>query len=119
MGVVEGDPTFLKVETHAEPGRQRVGEACGRGGAVVPGAVPMVAVAVLGQVDLPHPHGEETERRSRVQVVLRAAVMAAVWVVAEGAHKEEKRPVTTNPRDYGNVAGSCASHRGLAMSCGR
>lgn len=86
VGVVEGDPTLLKVETHAEPGRQRVGEACGRGGPVVPGAVPVVAVAVLGQVDLTHPHSEETEGRGRVQVVLCAAVMAAVGVVTEGAN---------------------------------
>lgn len=83
VGVVEGDPAFLEVEAHAEPGGQRVGEAGGRGGPVVPGAVPVVAVAVLGQVDLPHAHGEEAERRSRVQVVLRAAVVAAVRVVAE------------------------------------
>ena len=86
VGVVEGDPALLKVEAHTQPGGQRVGEARGRGGAVVPGAVPVVAVAVLGQVDLAHAHREEAERRGRVQVVLRPAVMAAVWVVPEGAH---------------------------------
>ena len=91
VGVIEGDATLLKVKGHTEPGRQRVGEACGRGGAVadgVAGAVPvvtvvvLVVVVVLGQVDLTHPHSEEAERWSRVQGVLRPAVMTAVWVVA-------------------------------------
>lgn len=89
VGVIEGDATLLKVKGHTEPGRQRVGEACGRGGAVadgVAGAVPVVTVVVvvvvLGQVDLTHPHSEEAERWSRVQGVLRPAVMTAVWVVA-------------------------------------
>lgn len=74
VGVIEGDTTLLKVEAHTEPGRQRVGEACGRGGAVAVGdgvavSVPMAAVvvvAVLGQVDFTHPHSEEAEGRSRV-----------------------------------------------------
>ena len=91
VGVVEGDATLLKVKAHTEPGRQRVGEACGRGRAVADGvsdAVPVVTVvmvvvvAVLGQVDLTHPHGEEAERWSRVQGVLGPAVMTAVGVVA-------------------------------------
>lgn len=86
MGVVEGHPALLEVETHAQPGGQRVGEACGRGRAVVSGGVAVVVVGVLGQVDLPHAHGEEAEGRSRVQVVFSAAVMAAVWVVPERAH---------------------------------
>lgn len=83
VGVVEGDPSLLKVETHAEPGRQGVGEARGRGGPVVSGAVAVVVVGVLGQVDLTHAHGEEAERRSRVQVILCTAVVATVWVVPE------------------------------------
>lgn len=97
VGVVEGDPTLLEVETHAEPGGQRVGEARGRGRAVVSRAVPVVVVAVLGQVDLTHAHGEEAERRSRVQVVLCTAVVAAVWVVPESAQVnqcERQRPPT-------------------------
>lgn len=44
--------------------------------------VTVVVVAVLRQVDLPHPHGEEAEGWSRVQGVLRPAVVPAVWVVA-------------------------------------
>lgn len=44
--------------------------------------VVVVVVVVLGQVDLTHPHSEEAERWSRVQGVLRPAVMTAVWVVA-------------------------------------
>lgn len=91
VGVVEGDPSLLKVETHAEPWRQRVGEARRRGGAVVPGAVAVVAVAVLRQVDLTHAHGEEAEGRSRVQVVLCTAVVAAVWVIAESAQINKPR----------------------------
>lgn len=90
VGVVEGDATLLKVKAHAEPRRQRVGEARGGGGAGavgdgVPDTVPVAAVvvvAVLGQVDLTHPHREEAEWRSRVQSILRSAVMAAVRVVA-------------------------------------
>lgn len=96
VGVVEGDATLLKVKAHAEPGRQRVGEARGRGGAVAVGdgvsdAVPVAAVVVLllvvmvvvlGQVDLTHPHSEEAEWWSGVQSVLCSAVMTTVWVVA-------------------------------------
>lgn len=90
MGVVEGDATFLKVQAHAQPGRQWVRVARGRGRAVVVVGdvsvvvvVVVVVVAVLGQIDFPHAHGEETEGWSRVQGVLRSTVMAAVWVVAE------------------------------------
>ncbi|TNN42663.1 hypothetical protein EYF80_047160 [Liparis tanakae] len=90
VGVVEGDATLLKVKAQAEPGGQRVGEAGGGGGAGavgdgVPGPVPVAAavvvVAVLGQVDLTHPHREEAERRSGVQSILRPAVMAAVRII--------------------------------------
>lgn len=95
VGIIEGDATLLKVKAHTEPRRQRVGEARGRGGPVgdgVSGTVPMatvVVIVVLGQVDLTHPHSEETERRSRVQGVLCAAVMTAVRVVA-GQREREK-----------------------------
>ncbi len=88
VGIVEGDATLLKVKAHTEPGRQRVGEACGRGGAVADGVsdtVPMVTVvveAVLGQVDLTHPHSEEAEGWSRVQGILCSAVMTTIWVIA-------------------------------------
>lgn len=89
VGVVEGDAALLKVEAHAQPRRQRVGEARGRRGSVadrvadaVAVVVVVVVVAVLRQVDLPHPHGEEAEGRSRVQGVLRPTVVTAVWVVA-------------------------------------
>lgn len=44
--------------------------------------VVVVVVAVLGQVDLTHPHSEEAEWWSRVQGVLCPAVMTTVWVVA-------------------------------------
>lgn len=84
VGVVEGDAALLKVKAHAEPGRQRVGEAWRRGGAVVSDAVALTAVmvvAVLGQVDLPHAHSEEAERRSRVQSVLCPAVVTTVRVI--------------------------------------
>ena len=96
VGIVEGDPTFLKVKAHAQPGGQRVGDArrCRMAGPVgdgVPGAVAMVTVvvaAVLGEVDLAHAHGEEAEGRGRVQRVLCSAVVAAVGVVAvEGERK--------------------------------
>ena len=88
VGVVEGDPTFLKVKAHAQPGGQGVGDARRRrvAGAVghgVPGAVAMVTVvvaaAVLGEVDFAHAHGEEAEGGG-VLAVLGPAVVAAVWV---------------------------------------
>lgn len=94
VGVVEGDAALLKVEAHAQPRWQRVGEAQGRRGPVAGGVadavavvamvtvVVVVVVAVLRQVDLPHPHGEEAEGWSRVQGILRPTVVAAVWVVA-------------------------------------
>lgn len=91
VGVVEGDAALLEVQAHAQPRRQRVGEARGRRRPIADGVSHAVAVAtvvvvvmvgVLRQVDLPHPHGEEAEGRSRVQGVLGAAVVAAVWVVA-------------------------------------
>lgn len=70
VSVVEGDPTLLKVEAHAEPRRQRVGEASGRGGAVAVGdgvsiVVPMAAVVVvvLRQIYFTHPHRQEAEGR--------------------------------------------------------
>lgn len=143
VGIVEGDPTLLKVETHTEPGGQGVGEARGRGGAVVSRAVPVVVVAVVGQVDLTHAHSEEAERRSRVQVIFCTAVVAAVWVVPESAQikkDKQQRPPTTDPflylvlkYDIDLASLYCvlaplilffcfflaASHRGLAMSCGR
>lgn len=92
VGVVEGDAALLKVEAHAQPRWQRVGEAQGRRGPVAGGVADAVAVvavvtvvvvvAVLRQVDLPHPHGEEAEGWSRVQGILRPTVVTAVWVVA-------------------------------------
>lgn len=48
MGVVEGDATFLKVQAHAQPGRQWVRVARGRGRAVVVvGDVSVVVVVVV------------------------------------------------------------------------
>lgn len=98
VSVIEGDATLLKVKAHTEPRRQRVGEACGRRGAVAIGdgvsaAVPMatmVVAAVMGQVDFTHPHSEEAERRSRVQGIFRSTVVATVWVVAAEAAQHEK-----------------------------
>ena len=95
VGVVEGDPTLLKVEAHAEPGGQGVGDARRRRGAGavghgLPGAVAMVTVvvaAVLGEVDLAHAHGEEAEGRG-ILAVLCTAVVATVWVA----------PADTGPR---------------------
>lgn len=87
VGVVEGHAALFEVEAHAEPRRQRVRDAFGRGGAVAVGisvGVSMVTVgvvAVLRQVNFAHPHGEEAERRRRVQRILRPAVMAAVGVI--------------------------------------
>ena len=74
VGIIESDATLLKVKAHTESGRQRVGEARGRRGAVAVGdgvsdSVPVatvVVVVVMGQVDFTHPHGEEAEGRSRV-----------------------------------------------------
>lgn len=140
VGVVEGDPALLEVEAHAEPGGQRVGEARGRGGAVVSSraVAVVVAVAVLGQVDLTHAHGEEAERGRRVQVVLRTAVVAAVWVVPgrERApidkRKRQRPPNETlvllfrfyllgpgKKKTVFRFVSFAASHRGLAMSWGR
>lgn len=71
VGVVEGDAPLLEVEAHAQPGRQRVGEACGGGGAVAVGdgvsivvaVVAVVVVVVLGQIYFTHPHRQEAEGR--------------------------------------------------------
>lgn len=90
VGVVESDATLLEVKAHTEPGRQRVGEAWGGGRAVADGVsdavalvmVVVVVVAVLGQVDLSHPHREEAEGWSRVQAIFCTAVVTTVWVVA-------------------------------------
>lgn len=91
VGVKEGDAPLLKIKAHAEPGRQRVGEARGGGRAVDVGdgisdtvAVVMVVIAVLGQIYFAHSHGEEAERWSGVQSILCSAVVAAVWVIAAG-----------------------------------
>lgn len=103
VGVVKGDATLLKVKAHTEPRRQWVGEARGWGGAVTNGVsdtvsmvtvVVVVVVAVLGQVDLTHPHSEEAERRSRVQGVLCSAVMAAVRVITGEEEQFDKRLVS-------------------------
>lgn len=59
VGVIEGDATLLKVKGQTEPRWQGIGEACRCGWAVVSGTISMVTVvmiAVLGQVDLTHPH---------------------------------------------------------------
>lgn len=91
VGVVESDPALLEVKAHAESRRQRVGDPrrCGRPVAVGDGVpdtvavvIVVVVVAVLGQVDLTHPHCEEAKWGSQIKGVLCSAVMAAVRVVA-------------------------------------
>lgn len=103
VGIIKSDAALLKVKAHTKPRWQRVGEACGRGGAVAVGdgisdTVPMatvvvvvvVVVAVLGKVDFAHPHSEEAEGWSRVQGILCSTVMTTVWVVAgEGAQLDK------------------------------
>lgn len=90
MGIVERDAPFLKVKAHTEPGRQRVSEASGRWMAVAVGdGVPLLmVVVVLRQVDFTHPHSQKAEGRRRIQGILCAAVMAAVWVVAAERQSE-------------------------------
>lgn len=88
MGIVERDAPFLKVKAHTEPGRQRVSEASGRWMAVAVGVPLLMVVAVLRQVDFTHPHSQKTEGRRRIQGILCAAVMAAVWVVAAERQSE-------------------------------
>lgn len=91
VGIVKGDTTLLKVQAHAESGRQRIGDTCGRGGAVADGVsgtvamvvVAAVVVAVLRQVNLSHSHSEEAEGWSRVQGIFCTAVMTTVWIIAE------------------------------------
>ena len=97
MGIVESDTPLLEVKAHPEPGGQGVGEPAGRGGAVavgnrVAGTVGMVMIRVLGQVNLPHSHGEEGEGRRGVQGVLRPTVMAAVWVIATEIERNTIKP---------------------------
>lgn len=97
VGIIEGDATLLKVKAHTKPGRQWVGEARGRGGAIAIGdgvsyTIPVaivVVVVVLRHVDFTHPHSEEAEGWSRVQGILCSTVMATVWVVA--GEKERER----------------------------
>lgn len=88
MGIVERDAPFLKVKAHTEPGRQRVSEASGRWMAVAVGVPLLMVVAVLRQVDFTHPHSQKAEGRRRIQGILCAAVMAAVWVVAAERQSE-------------------------------
>lgn len=88
MGIVERDAPFLKVKAHTEPGRQRVSEASGRWMAVAVGVPLLMVVAVLRQVDFTHPHSQKAEGRRKIQGILCAAVMAAVWVVAAERQSE-------------------------------
>lgn len=53
--------------------------------------VVVVVVAVLGQVDLTHPHSEEAEGWSRVQGILCAAVVTTVRVVAGQFDKQGRK----------------------------
>lgn len=54
--------------------------------AVGDGVPLLMVVAVLRQVDFTHPHSQEAEGRRRIQGILCATVMAAVWVVAGTGH---------------------------------
>lgn len=93
VGVVEGDPAFVAVQTHPQPGREgsrvRVRHA-----AVGVQSSLTVAVAVarsetvsFREKDLTCAHGEKAKRRG-VLAVFCPAVMAAVWVTAGRGRRE-------------------------------
>lgn len=97
VGVVEGDASFVAVQTHSQPWRQRSGVDVSQVAlAAAVGVQARLAVAVClavavnpstGQQDLPHAHCQEAERRG-VLGLLCTTVMAAVWFTpGEGAKR--------------------------------
>ena len=99
VGVVEGDPALLAVQTHSQSGGQRSRVRVGQVAvAAAVGVHSSVALAVrlaltvavpLWEQDLAHAYGEEAEGRG-VLAVFCSTVMAAVWVTAEGGRWEEE-----------------------------
>lgn len=96
VGVIEGDASFVAVQTHSQPWRQRSGVDVGRVAlAAAVGVQSRLAVAVClalavarssGQQDLPHAYCQEAEGRG-VLGLLCATVMAAVWFTPGGLVK--------------------------------
>ena len=91
MGIVEGNSSFVTVQTHPQPGweRSRVGVRHVAAAATV-GMQSSLALAVtlalsvtmsLWEQHLSHAHGEEAEGRG-VLAILCLAVMPTVWVAA-------------------------------------
>lgn len=74
MGVVEGDAALVEVQAHPQPGGQGGGGewVARRGG---------VGHPLVGQQDLAHAHGQETERGRAVLGVLCPTVVPAVWII--------------------------------------
>lgn len=100
MGVVVGDPPFVTVQAHAQPGGHRSGVGVGRAAAAAVGvqrplAVALAVALVAGSVslreqDLAHAYCEEAEG-GRVLAFLCSAVMATVRVTpGGGGEKREK-----------------------------
>lgn len=86
VGVIEGDASFVAVQAHAQPGRQRSRVDGGRvamAGLAVALRLALTVARSSGEQDLPHAHGQEAEGRG-VLGFLCAAVMAAVWVTPVG-----------------------------------
>lgn len=102
VGVVVGDPPFVTVQAHAQPGGQRSGVGVGRPavaaaavGVQRPLAVALTVALVAGSVslreqDLAHAYCEEAEG-GRVLAFLCSTVMATVRVTpGGGGEKMEK-----------------------------
>jgi len=99
VGIVEGDKSFVTVQTHSQPGGQgssvRVRQVAMAGAVGVHSplavAVPLALSVTMSlrKQDLAHAYSEEAEGR-RVLAVLCPAVMAAVWVAAGGRKRGRK-----------------------------
>lgn len=97
VGVIEGDASFVAVQAHSQPGRQRsrvdvsrvaVAAAVGvQSGLAVALCLALAVARPSGEQDLPHAHRQEAEGRG-VLGFLWAAVMAAVWVTPGGGEKK-------------------------------
>lgn len=81
VGVVEGDPSFVAVQAHPQPGREGGGVRVGHAALAVAVAVARSEGVSFREEDLPRAHHEEAERGG-VLAVLGPAVMTAVWITA-------------------------------------
>lgn len=93
VGVIEGDPPFVAVQTHPQPGREGNGVRVRHAAVGVQSSLTVAVTLARSETvsfrekDLTGAHGEKAKRR-RVLAVFCPAVMAAVWVAAGGGGDE-------------------------------